>query len=82
MIHILYVQVNPKVLKEIQKRWLEKQFDKAIRYILSWQQFQSQLKLRQPTSDGVRYFRINKQYRALCTRSDHTLYVDILDNHQ
>jgi len=75
---ITAVQVDPKVLQEIQKRLLEKQFDKAIRYILSWHQLKTKLKLRYPKWGGVRYFRINRQFRVLCTISNCILYVDML----
>lgn len=46
--------------------------------IFSW----NNLKLREPKKDEVWYFRINKQYRALCYLDDKTLKIFDIDNHQ
>lgn len=79
---IAKILVSPDVISYIEKRGLTKQFDKAISYIESWYQQSTHLKLRRPKKDWVRYFRINQQFRALCTIEGNALFVDAVDNHQ
>ena len=76
------VLIAPKALEYIQKRQLEKQYLKAKKYILWWYISSTSLKLREPKSDEIWYFRINKQYRALCKLEWDILYVLAIDNHQ
>ena len=76
------VRVSTKVHKRVQKRGLEKQLGKAIKYILIWDLKTPSLKIRQPKSDGIFYFRINKQFRAICEIEKETLTILSISNHQ
>lgn len=40
------------------------------------------LKKRQPYSDNIWYFRINKKYRAFAEKVDNTLFVFHISDHQ
>jgi len=58
------------------------QFSKQTKFLLDGQ-FQSvRFKLRKPKSLGNYYFRINRQYRAICKLDGATLYVYRIDDHQ
>jgi hypothetical protein len=66
----------------IEKRNLYNQYKKATSYILKWLFKQVDLKLRQPKKDNIYYFRINKQYRAICRLDEGILKVFDIDDHQ
>ncbi|PID84225.1 hypothetical protein CSB09_02025 [Candidatus Gracilibacteria bacterium] len=66
----------------LQKRNLTKSFLKAERHILSGNLQAVDFKIRQPKKDDIYYFRINKQFRALCRLIDGVLVVFEIDNHQ
>ena len=66
----------------IEKRKLDNQYKKAKNYILKWLFRQVNLKLREPKRDKIYYFRINKQYRAICKIEWDILKIFDIDNHQ
>ncbi len=71
-----------RVVDYLQKRGLIEQYRKA-KHLLSQDLFGAvTLKKRNPKSSGIWYFRINKQYRALCIREKDTLIVFSIDDHQ
>jgi hypothetical protein len=76
------IRINIPAMKYITSRWLQQQYIKAERFILSGNMKNVDLKLREPKSHEVWYFRINKQYRALCKIQWNILYVVEIDNHQ
>jgi len=81
MINFKWVAYDDKVVKLIKKYQLDKQFKKAILYINQWDLKAVNFKLRQPKSKWIYYFRINKQYRALCKVMDNILFIVDIDNH-
>lgn len=76
------VVLSPDAFNYLVKRKLIKQFNKTARYILQWDSKTAQLKNRKPKSSGIFYFRINRQYRAICKINNDILYVYHIDNHQ
>ena len=73
----------PKKRKEyIKKRWLEAQFNKAVKYIFERNYKAVDFRKRQPKSAGIHYFKINNQFRAKCRIMDDVLIVFEIDNHQ
>lgn len=82
MKHISQVRISPEALEYLKERRLEKQYLKAKKYILQWYTRNVNLKTREPKKDGVWYFRINDQFRALCELDGDILYVNTIDNHQ
>ena len=76
------ILIEEKEFLFLEKRKLTKQFKKAKRYILSWNLQSSNLKLKQPKSEWIYYFRINKQFRALAFFENWFLKVFKIDNHQ
>jgi len=76
------IQERNHISEFLSRRWLTQQYKKAKQYILSWHIQQVHLKLRKPKTDGIYYFRINKQFRALCLIDGTTLKVFDIDNHQ
>ena len=82
MITINNVLISPDALDYLKRRKLENQYKKAKLFIL-WGYFQNvDLKIREPKENRVWYFRINKQFRALCELDWDILYVYAIDNHQ
>lgn len=82
MQQIVKVTIAPKAFEYLSSRRLEKQYLKAKKYILEWRGKNVDLKLREPKSDQLWYFRINKQYRAVCKIHWDILEVYGIDNHQ
>ena len=73
---------HERVIRYLKERELTQQYRKA-RSLLELGFFSSgHLKKRQPKSSGIWYFRINRQYRALCIREGDTLVVFDVDDHQ
>lgn len=82
----------PKILRILEKNWilsyledrgLLNQYQKAKIYILTGNLLQVRFKERNPKGCGVFYFRINKQFRAVCVfQDDGELVVYKIDNHQ
>jgi plasmid maintenance system killer protein len=76
------IYINDKILKNIEKKWLLKQYEKVEKYLKEWNFKQISLKIREPKKDKVFYFRINKQYRLYCKIENEKIYIFYLDNHQ
>jgi hypothetical protein len=70
------------VFEYLQKRNLLNQYIKAKKFLLLSQFYLVDFKKRQPKTDMVWYFRINKQFRALAYFDDDVLVVFEIDNHQ
>ncbi len=71
------------VIKFLKKRNLLKQYIKAKKLILNWKWKNTNLKIRQPKKDEIRYFRINNQYRALGFRDENkNLIIFKIHDHQ
>lgn len=66
----------------LKKHQLLDQYKKAKSFIELGYYELVMLKKRQPTADGIWYFRINKQYRAWAYKSGDTLAVFRIDDHQ
>lgn len=64
MLTIKKVIISQKLIEYLQARKLEKQYFKAKEYTLSGNGKNIDLKLREPKSEKIWYFRINKQFRA------------------
>jgi len=75
------IQIAQSVILQVKKYQLEKQFKKALNYIKDWKFKAVNFKLRKPKSDWIRYFRINKQYRAWWKIVNNTLFVFDIDDH-
>ena len=80
-IDITEIRINTASLEYLRERQLIKQYLKAKKFIISWNLQNVDLKLREPKSDGVWYFRINKQYRAHARYEDGILWIFYIDNH-
>ena len=81
MLKLKWIAYDDKVKKLVKKYQLEKQFNKAIDYIRQWRFKTVKLKLRNPKSKWVWYFRINKQYRAWCRIIDDVLIIFDINDH-
>ena len=66
MVKINQVLISKEALEYLIKRQLDKQYQKAKIFILGGYHQNVDLKIREPKEDRVWYFRINKQFRALC----------------
>jgi len=75
------ITISDLALKKVKKYQLVKQFKKAISYIENWDFKTVKFKLREPKSEKVWYFRINKQYRAWCKIIDNVLYIFDINDH-
>ena len=82
MYHINQVLISPDALAYLKKRKLEKQYQKAKIFILGGHMQNVDLKIREPKENDIWYFRINKQFRALCELEWDILYILTIDNHQ
>lgn len=82
MITINRVLISPTSLEYLKRRKLENQYKKAKLFILGGYFQNVDLKIREPKEDRIWYFRINKQFRALCELDGDILYVYAIDNHQ
>ncbi len=60
------IYLSDDLIDYLKKRKLEKQYKKTKKYILEGNYKQVQLKLKEPKKDKIYYFRINKQFRAIC----------------
>ncbi len=79
--NISHVVINTSSLEYLRERNLTQQYLKAKRYILSWNQRNVDLKIREPKSEWIWYFRINKQYRAHARYENGVLWVFYIDDH-
>lgn len=76
------VLISDDLIKYLEDRKLDKQYKKSKEYILKWFLKQVKLKLKEPKKDKIFYFRINKQFRAICKLDWEILKVFDIDNHQ
>jgi hypothetical protein len=79
---ITKVLISDDLIDFLEQRNLWDQYRKTKEYILQWHLKQVQLKLRKPKKDKIYYFRINKQYRALCIIDWEILKIFDIDSHQ
>ncbi len=79
---IIKVYESQKVGKDLKKYSILKQYLKAKRFILAWNTYIVDLKIRQPKSNRIYYFRINKQFRAWWVLQGEVLKIYKIDNHQ
>lgn len=70
------------ILEYLESRNLVKQYKKSKQNILSGLYSWNKLWFKKPKKDGLIYFRINKQFRALCRLNWNSLIVFDIDNHQ
>ncbi|MDD2745162.1 MAG: hypothetical protein PHU93_01370 [Candidatus Gracilibacteria bacterium] len=82
MIVIQSIRISEVSIEYLKKRRLEKQYLKAKKLILAGRFSNVDLKIREPKKERIWYFRINKQFRALCELEGDILYVLAIDNHQ
>lgn len=73
---------HKSIVKYLLDRNLLKQYQKSKKYLLLWNLEQINFKLRQPKQDKIYYFKINKQFRALCYVEWDVVKVFKIDNHQ
>jgi len=74
---------NSKTFKSLKKKNIYDQYIKAKKYVLAGYIKQTKFSLKEPKNEGVRYFRINKQFRALGRfDKDWDLLIYKIDNHQ
>lgn len=66
MIVVSSVLITPESVDYLKKRRLDKQYFKAKKLILAGSFSNVDLKIREPKKDRIWYFRINRQFRALC----------------
>jgi len=76
-----HIYEHPKAIEYLEKRNLLSQYKKTKKNILLGIQSGAKLKIRQPKKDGVYYFRINKQFRAIVRKKEDSLFVIDIDNH-
>ena len=70
-----------KILDEISKRWLLKQYEKVEKFLKEWKMKNVDFRLRNPKSDNIYYFKINKQYRLWCTYKNNEIKIFHFDKH-
>ncbi len=79
---ITKILIASDLVEYLEARWLEKQYFKAKSFLLLWHYSIVQLKKRQPKEDWIFYFRINRQYRALCKIEEGVIKIFDIDDHQ
>ena len=71
------------IVKQLEKRDLLRQYLKAVHLLEAGYAKNVHLKVRNPKSDGIFQFRINKQFRAYCYfENPEKLIVVKINNHQ
>lgn len=70
------------VIEYIEKRNLVAQYKKAKKYIEEGHLQSVRFQKRKPLADEIWYFRINKQYRAICYIEGDLVNVFEIDDHQ
>jgi len=75
------ISETKQVARYLRSRALLKQYLKSKNYILNARFSSADFKLREPKNQGIYYFRINKQYRALAVIIGQELRVFEIDNH-
>jgi len=73
---------SPKVIEDIDKRGLLKQYEKAKKFIELGHYQLVDLKLRKPKSLGIYSFRINDKFRCFCSKINGELVVHTISDHQ
>lgn len=76
------VLITNDCIEKLVKFWVTEQYKKAKEYILKWLLQNVNFKKREPYKSEKYYFRINKQYRAICYIENNCLKVFEIDNHQ
>jgi len=76
------VIISNKCISFLESRGLSKQYKKAKLYLLNGYYTKIHFSLRQPKSEQIYYFRINKQYRAWGFLDQETLKIFRIDDHQ
>ncbi len=79
---ITKIFIATDLIEYLETRWLKKQYSKAKSFLLLWHYSMVQLKKRQPKDSWIFYFRINRQYRAICKIEWDTLKIFDIDDHQ
>lgn len=83
MLKIKSILEKEEILEYLSSRNLLKQYKKAKEFLLRGNMLQVRFKQRNPKGSGIWYFRINKQFRALCYLNDqNSIVVYKIDNHQ
>lgn len=75
------IKLDEKFVIYLSKRKLLSQYLKAEQFILSWKPKQANLRLRQPKSKWIYYFRINEQFRAIWKVKNGILEITQISNH-
>jgi len=70
------------ILEYLEKRNILNQYKKSKANILSGNYAWNKIWYKEPKKDEIIYFRINKQFRALCRLDWNSLIVFDIDNHQ
>jgi alpha-L-arabinofuranosidase len=83
MLKINKISEEEYMLEFLEKRSLLKQYKKSKENILLWLHSWNKIWFREPKKEWIIYFRINRQFRALCrlSNTDELIVFDI-DNHQ
>lgn len=81
---ILFEKINESedVVIYLKKRNLISQYKKCKALLLIWLYKNVDFRKREPKTDDIYYFRINKQYRAIGFIENKTFKVLKIDNHQ
>ena len=76
------VLIEEQSLAYLKQRGLDKQYFKAVRFILLWSFTSVDFRKRKPKTEDVFYFRINKQFRAIGKIKKDVFLVTSISNHQ
>ncbi|EKD29656.1 MAG: hypothetical protein ACD_78C00321G0004 [uncultured bacterium (gcode 4)] len=82
MFRIQKILEKEYILEYLEKRNILVQYKKSKANILSWNYAWNKIWYREPRKDEIIYFRINRQFRALCRLDWTSLIVFDIDNHQ
>lgn len=82
MFRSLNIFESKEVFSYLEKRGLLNQYKKAKMFLMNGDFSRTRFGKRNPKGSGIWYFRINKQYRALCVfNPEGDLVVFEVDNH-
>jgi len=81
MMKINKIIEKKEVFKFLTSRNLLSQYKKCKNYLYTGEFKSINFKLRKPQNKEIYYFRINKQYRALCVITKNELRIFKIDNH-
>ncbi|MBP8016629.1 hypothetical protein KAZ01_01340 [Candidatus Gracilibacteria bacterium] len=82
MFNIKLILEEDYILEYLEKRNILKQYKKSKSNILNGNYSGNKIGYKEPKKDEIIYFRINKQFRALCRINGIKLIVFDIDNHQ